>query len=182
MGGVKFKSGKPVNNIMPETVQSSIDDQAAAWVVCLRNDNISEAQIADFADWLSLDQSHVDAWRRALDDWQTLAVTAAMPLAELEEDCRQPVVRRIFASGLAPWLALAASLLLVVAGGFGLFTQQQSSKPYVADVQQSVQQLHHRSWPLDSQSGLAITDNSFINAAYANNAFVECDLYARESH
>lgn len=89
-------------------------DQALAWVARLRSDNLSEADLEGFADWLLEQDEHVEQWERALALWDTLEVVSSLPLDELPTESPQP--RALKQKSRKVWvpLALAASLLLGV--------------------------------------------------------------------
>ncbi|MCX7103510.1 MAG: FecR domain-containing protein, partial [Methylobacter sp.] len=53
--------------------------QAIAWLVRLHSDNMSEAETHDFADWLSEDIFHVEAFAEAEDLYQNLTIAATSP-------------------------------------------------------------------------------------------------------
>jgi len=58
-------------------------DQAYAWVVALRGENVGEQNLEEFSNWLVSDESHQLAWDQALELWDTLGVVSHLPVDEL---------------------------------------------------------------------------------------------------
>ncbi|CAD6873232.1 FecR family protein [Methylomonas fluvii] len=48
-----------------KSAHTSLQDQAIAWLVCLRDDRLSDAELEAFADWLSRDPLHAEAFTEA---------------------------------------------------------------------------------------------------------------------
>ncbi|MGB1868521.1 MAG: FecR family protein [Porticoccaceae bacterium] len=72
-----------MNTTGKNSLQKPIDeraiDQALGWVVRLRSDRVTDADIEAFADWLSASDQHELAWSQALDAWETAGVLSFMP-------------------------------------------------------------------------------------------------------
>ena len=74
------------------TTVHDLHDQALAWVARLRADDLSEADLAGFAAWLSESDQHQRSWDAALALWDDLEVVAHLPLDELLAQPAAPVV------------------------------------------------------------------------------------------
>ena len=76
-------AGREMNTTGKNSLQEPIDeraiDQALGWVVRLRSDRVTDADIEAFADWLSASDQHELAWSQALDTWETAGVLSFMP-------------------------------------------------------------------------------------------------------
>jgi transmembrane sensor len=64
-------------------IDQNVLDQAFAWVVALRGENVSEKDLEDFSVWLTDDKSHQSAWDQALELWQTMGAVSYLPVDEL---------------------------------------------------------------------------------------------------
>lgn len=60
-----------------------IANQADAWIVALRRENVQQVDLDKFAVWLSADSQHQKTWDKALTLWQTLGAISHMPLDAL---------------------------------------------------------------------------------------------------
>lgn len=54
-------------------------DQASAWIACLASDQVNEANLQDFALWLSQDDANKSAYDEVVELWQDLAVVESLP-------------------------------------------------------------------------------------------------------
>ena len=64
-------------------IDQNVLDQADAWVVALRGENVSDKSLESFSIWLSADKSHQTAWDQALELWETLGAISYFPVDEL---------------------------------------------------------------------------------------------------
>ena len=64
-------------------INTIAQNQALAWVVALRADNLSNQALDDFAGWLAESESHREAWSWALDTWETLGVVSHLKTESL---------------------------------------------------------------------------------------------------
>ena len=64
-------------------IDQNVLDQADAWVVALRGENVSDKSLEGFSIWLSADKSHQTAWDQALELWETLGAISYLPVDEL---------------------------------------------------------------------------------------------------
>ena len=64
-------------------INTIAQNQALAWVVALRADNLSNQVLDDFAGWLAESESHREAWSWALDTWETLGVVSHLKTESL---------------------------------------------------------------------------------------------------
>ena len=69
-------------------IDQNVLDQADAWVVALRGENVSDKSLEDFSVWLSADNSHQTAWDQALELWETLGAVSYLPVDELVDDTK----------------------------------------------------------------------------------------------
>lgn len=67
-------------------INQNVLDQAYAWVVALRGENVGEEKLDDFAQWLTSEKSHQSAWDQALEQWETLGAVTHLPLDDLLAD------------------------------------------------------------------------------------------------
>ncbi len=74
------------NDLLGTDISNPAIDQALAWVVRLRAETVCEADLSDFADWLTATDSHQQAWEYALDTWESMGVLSHMPLDDLLMD------------------------------------------------------------------------------------------------
>ena len=79
-----FKVHNIVNNASGQKPTChEIVNQADAWIVALRRENVQPADLDKFAAWLSIDILHQQTWDNALTVWQTLGAISHMPLDAL---------------------------------------------------------------------------------------------------
>jgi transmembrane sensor len=111
----------------PDLIEEAVD-----WLVKLRGGNLSEAETHAFADWLSQDASHTDAFAKAEDFFNQMVSYAKhpcpvdiepMPLATKPRLAKMTVPKRTVKPWLAIPLALAAAWLVAV----GLVFPNQTS-------------------------------------------------------
>lgn len=96
-----------------DTGPNTVDDDAVAWFVRLRDEESSEADRAAFAAWLKASPAHERAWRELEAVWGALdAVVVPKPAAAPNVVTNNLALRR----RRPPWrpLAVAAMLLLAV--------------------------------------------------------------------
>ena len=79
-----FQVHNIVNNASGQKLTyHEIVNQADAWIVALRRENVQPADLDKFAAWLSTDILHQQAWDNALTVWQTLGAISPLPLDAL---------------------------------------------------------------------------------------------------
>jgi transmembrane sensor len=66
-------------NSSQNIVEGPAIEQALGWVVRLRSDSVTDADIEAFADWLVAQEQHEQAWNQALDTWETAGLLSYMP-------------------------------------------------------------------------------------------------------
>lgn len=109
--------------------QDSIDDQALAWVVCLRGETAAD-HIESFAEWLTESPAHRVAWSEALDLWESSGVVSQFSAPVLEAlTAANNNVTSLPGTATTPantrrWMpaAIAASFVLVSAIVFNLYS------------------------------------------------------------
>lgn len=112
------------------SVGDPVRHEAAAWFARLRADDISERERAQFQHWLA-DNAHRAAYERLEALWSNLGAHAGRPeigqaLRDSETLHRKPAKARGLRQRHAlAWLAVAASLIVVFAGGWRAWRAQQ---------------------------------------------------------
>lgn len=110
-------AGREMNTTGKNSLQEPIDglaiDQALGWVVRLRSDRVTDADIEAFADWLSASDQHELAWSQALDTWETAGVLSympdLMPSTDQTADAVQASLAQLLRKGFAGfWRSLSA--------------------------------------------------------------------------
>lgn len=123
------------------SVGDPVRREAAAWFARLRADDVSERERVQFQRWLADDDGHRVAYERLEALWSNLGAHAGRP--EIGKALRESdTLRKGFARAQSPrrwrapaWLAVAASLVVVVAGGwFAWRAQQAEVRTYVTGV------------------------------------------------
>jgi transmembrane sensor len=142
--------------------------QAAAWRVRLAEDDLERCP--ELADWLAADPHNAAAWKQVQDDWTLFEDQATSPeilelrsaaLAHAHEAGRGRWVRsRRFA--IAHRLAIAAGILVLVAGGLFVWMKQP-------DVY-STRTGERRTVTLADGSQVALDSRSEVRVAYSTHA------------
>ena len=127
-------------------IDQNVLDQADAWVVALRGENISDKSLEDFSVWLSADNSHQIAWDQALELWETLGAVSYLPVDELltnESDrLESPADNQpSFGSGLLEkwqdfWKPMVLAFSLATIGFIAVFNFQPQGEIYAAGTGQ----------------------------------------------
>ena len=65
-------------------------DQACAWVVRLRAENLAESELEQFADWLTLSPNHRSTFDQVTEMWGDLGVAGELPLEQPAEKPAEP--------------------------------------------------------------------------------------------
>jgi transmembrane sensor len=127
-------------------IDQNILDQALAWIVSLRGENVSEKHLEDFSDWLTGDESHQSAWDQALDLWETMGAVSYLPVDELLADDQVIVTNPSQTSadnlpGLLDrlqglWKPMTLAFSLAVVGFIAVLNFQPQGDIYVAGTGQ----------------------------------------------
>lgn len=127
-------------------LDEKVTDQAYAWVVALRGENVSDKNLEEFADWLASTDVHQLAWNQALDVWETLGAIANLPLEELmiddsdrakiSSDKKVPMRFSLFENWGRLWKPIALAFSLATVGLFTVFNLQPEGEIYTAGVGQ----------------------------------------------
>ncbi|AZO77682.1 MULTISPECIES: FecR family protein [unclassified Bosea (in: a-proteobacteria)] len=91
---------------------STVDDDAVAWFVLLRDEEASEADRAAFAVWLGASHSHEQAWRELEAIWGTLDQVAVPTLAATSSIVAKSALR---GRPRPRWRPLAAAAMILLA-------------------------------------------------------------------
>ncbi len=162
-----------------------LKQQAIEWLILLRSDDISEAQTHAFADWLSEDILHAEAFAKAEDVFSAMVVAAQTPRItnSLASNTNEPdhikqAVTRIkqtppipkipskrYRSWLAVPLALAAAWLLAV--NLVLPTQSNLLEDYLSDYH--TQTGEQRNIELADGSQILLNTNTAVSVDYQNS-------------
>ena len=125
-------------------IDQNILDQAFAWVVALRGENVSEKDLEDFSVWLTDEESHQSAWDQALELWQTMGAVSYLPVDELlaEMPAEKAIDSKPAASfGLLEklqnlWKPMALAFSLAAVGFIAVFNFQPQGEIYAAGTGQ----------------------------------------------
>jgi transmembrane sensor len=129
------------NELHIASVSDPVRHEAAAWFARLRADDVSEREREQFQHWLVDDSRHRTAYERLETLWSNLGAHAGRP--EIREALREsdrsqrrsPETQRPGRRHATAWLAAAASLIVVLAGGwFAWRTQQPEVRSYATGV------------------------------------------------
>ncbi|HET8728197.1 MAG TPA: FecR family protein [Alphaproteobacteria bacterium] len=147
---------------MTSKVRTSIDEEAVAWFVLLRDIEATREDRSRFADWLGADPRHRRAWREIEGLW------AGMDGLRPPEAAPLPLRRRS-AFGVERWrlAAVAAAVLLLVAGA-GIFWAAQPPG-YAAALF-----ADHRTGP-DAFKSVALPDGSTVTLSASSALSVAFD-------
>ena len=164
-----------------KSAQSSLQDQAIAWLACLRDDSLSDAELEAFADWLSQDPLHAEAFTAVENLFREMVVVGSL---SREAEAKQPVSRQAAPATFGavrskssspplstklshrPWFAfgfaIAATCLLVI----GLIMPQQSRflSDYLSDFRTQTGEL--REIELSDGSRLLMNTNSAVSVEF----------------
>ena len=151
-------------------IDQSVLDQAYAWVVALRRENVEEKNFEDFSDWLMADECHQTAWEQALDFWQTLGATSQLPVDELLIKTSQQQTMAIDEQpslvqrwgGL--WRPVALAFSLAVIGFIALFNFQPHGHAYKAETGQ------YLAVTLDDGSVVELNTNTEVEVLFSDSA------------
>ncbi len=123
------------------SVGDPVRHEAAAWFARLRADDVSEREREQFQRWLADDDRHRAAYERMEALWSSLGAHAGRPeigqaLRKSELLQRRPAVVQRPRHRQAPaWFAVAALLLVVLAGGwFAWHAQQADVRTYSTGI------------------------------------------------
>jgi transmembrane sensor len=123
------------------SVGDPVRHEAAAWFARLRADDVSERERVQFQRWLADDSHHRSAYERLEALWSNLGAHAGRPeigkaLRESELLQRRPAATQRPRRRHAPaWFAVAALLIVVLAGGwFAWRTPQADVHTYATGI------------------------------------------------
>lgn len=85
-----------------------IEEQAATWFVRVQDQQVGEAELRALQQWLAADVRHRHAWSDIAGVWQAAAVLETAP---------PPVHAAVRRATPRPWVALAASVLMIMVCG-----------------------------------------------------------------
>ena len=125
-------------------IDQNVLDQAFAWVVALRGENVSEKDLEDFSVWLTDEESHQSAWDQALELWQTMGAVSYLPVDELLAE--KPPERAADSKPAAGfglleklqnlWKPMALAFSLAAVGFIAVFNFQPQGEIYAAGTGQ----------------------------------------------
>ncbi|MEQ1557313.1 MAG: DUF4880 domain-containing protein [Methyloglobulus sp.] len=109
---------EPEQAMPPKPLQEAID-----WLVKLRDENLSDAESHAFADWLTQDVAHADAFAKAERLFDNMVLAAQLPLSATTNSLTAQAMQIRRAKSSPPWnyrpwltipLVLAAAWLFAV--------------------------------------------------------------------
>ncbi|WP_026603338.1 FecR family protein [Methylomonas sp. 11b] len=163
-----------------KSAYTSLQDQAIAWLACLRDDSLSDAELEAFADWLSRDPLHAEAFTEAENLFRDMVLAGNQ---SRQAEAQQPASRQIAPvtfraakiksakpQSRRPWftagLAFAAMWLLAI----GLIMPQQARllSDYLSDYRTQTGEI--REIQLSDGSRLLMNTNSAVSVAFSSEA------------
>jgi transmembrane sensor len=166
------------------SAHSSLQDQAIAWLVCLRDEDLSDAELEAFADWLDRDPQHAEAFAAAENLFKQMVVAGTLsgaatakqpfPRQTAPMPCRvvdlKPSATYSPARLHRPWfaasLAIAALCLLTI--GVIMPKQSQLLRAYFSDFRTQTGEISDIQ--LSDGSHLLMNTNSAISVAFSADA------------
>ncbi|MCV6605137.1 MAG: FecR family protein [Porticoccaceae bacterium] len=155
---------------MSDAVQSQsrddLFDQACAWVVRLRGENLVDSDLEQFADWLTLSPNHRNTFDQVTEMWGDLGVASELPLQQPVEPNK--VVEPEQGSWLQKWFswrpvgAFVATAAIVAALVINLFPARQLDV-YQTAVGESL------AITLDDGSQIELNTNSTLEVSYSED-------------
>jgi transmembrane sensor len=163
----------------PETSANvNLQDQAIGWLVCLRDDSLSDEQLEAFADWLARDPCHAEAFAAVENLFSDMVAAGSVLKAATPEMSRQPAsavshaakrprpkVSRS-AGPYRPWLAAGLGMAAVCLLAVGLIMPRQSLRlsDYLSDYRTQTGEI--RDIQLSDGSRMLMNTNSAISLDY----------------
>lgn len=150
------------------SVGDPVRHEAAAWFARLRADDVSEREREQFQRWLAADGRHRAAYERLEGLWSNLGAHAGRP--EIDRALRESEPLRRRSAGTqrprrrhAPaWLAVAALLIVVLAGSwFAWRAQQPDVRTYATGVGEQ------RTLVLEDGSRVTMDTDTRLSAAFS---------------
>ncbi len=131
-------------------IDQNVLDQAYAWIVALRGEQVGEKDLEEFSGWLTEDKSHQLAWDEALELWETMGAVSHLPVDELlaENSVESTVSTEILADtqpaagfGLLEklqtlWKPMALAFSLALVGFLAVFNLQSEGEIFAAGTGQ----------------------------------------------
>ena len=122
------------------TINGKLLDEAEAWIVKLRSDDVSRADEEAFSTWLNTSNDHLRAFDHAYAVWETLGAVAFLPdIHTLDKQVSRSTFRESMATALQPgwWHAARgwrggvalACVMALFAAVFTLMQPEQSPIP-----------------------------------------------------
>ncbi|UTW44552.1 FecR domain-containing protein [bacterium SCSIO 12696] len=149
--------------------QSSEDllDQACAWVVRLRADNVAESVLEQFADWLTTTPQHRQAFDQVAEMWGDLGIASQLPLsavnpAQKADTSEKPSSWLAKLFGWKPIGGLAVATAVAVAVTLGVISPAQPDI-YQTTVGESL------AVTLDDGSKIELNTNSTLEVQYKDD-------------
>ena len=150
---------------------SLLMQEAIDWLVKLRGENLSEAETHAFADWLSQDSHHADAFAKAEDLFDAMISAAQLPLPTTSNSAikmpklNQPV-RSLPKQTAKPWLLLPLAMAAVWLFGVGLVLPEQTGllNTYLSDYHTGSGEF--REINLADGSRLLLNTNTAVSVDY----------------
>lgn len=141
------------NNNDIDPFAQRMDDQAAAWLVRLRSDTVSEQDQQQFALWLGANPAHAAAMDTMLELWDDLGVTRHMPVAP---------PRQVATNHQRAFAALAVAACFV----FALFVAPQWVTPEAEPAHYSTQLGERKSIELADGSIITLNTDSRLQVEF----------------
>ncbi|OAI09006.1 hypothetical protein A1353_05415 [Methylomonas methanica] len=163
-----------------KSVHTSLQDQAIAWLVCLRDDSLSDAELEAFADWLNRDSLHAEAFTEAENLFRDMVVAGNL---SREAEVQQPASRQIAPATFRaakikpakprphrPWFAAGFAIAAMCLLAIGLIMPQQASllSDYLSDYRTQTGEI--REIQLSDGSRLLMNTNSAVSVAFTAEA------------
>lgn len=163
-----------------KSAHTSLLDQAIAWLVCLRDDSLSDAELEAFADWLNRDPLHAEAFTEAENLFRDMVVAGNL---SREAEAQQPASRQIAPAPFRaakikpakpkprrPWFAAGFAMAALCLLAIGLIVPHQARllSDYLSDYRTQTGEI--REIQLSDGSRLLMNTNSAVSVAFTAEA------------
>lgn len=152
-----------------KSLQEAID-----WLVKLRGENLSDAESHAFADWLTQDVAHADAFAKAERLFDNMVLAAQLPLSATTNSPNTPVrqnesVKTVRQPNYRPWLTLPFTLAAVWLFAVTLVLPSQTylSDIYFSDYHTNTGEI--RDIQLADGSHILLDTDSAVSVDYQTN-------------
>lgn len=144
----------------------NLQDQAIGWLVCLRDDSVSEAQLEAFADWLARDPAHAEAFAAVENLFGEMALAGSQVKPTAVARQRRAATAGVV-SGYRSWWAVGIGIAAVCLLTISLIMPQQSPmfSDYLSDYRTKIGEI--RDIELSDGSHVLMNTNSAFSVDFS---------------